>query len=78
MFLTRRDMSDQYTIQNKLDSVRLWISNAKDFLPALLKDMCDEYERRVDCRKMIPVKVRWPVSLCVIRAKELLGNNLFK
>ncbi|XP_067020202.1 uncharacterized protein [Acropora muricata] len=57
VFLTRRDMSDQYTIQNKLDSVRLWISNTKDFLPALLKDMCDEYERRVDCRKMIPVKI---------------------
>lgn len=58
MFLTRRDMSDQYTIQNKLDSTRLWISNTKDFLPALLKDMCDEYERKEDCCKMVPVKVR--------------------
>jgi len=77
VFLTQQDMSDQYTIQTKLDSIRLWISNTKDFLPPLLKDMCDEYDRRVD-PKMVPPKVRWSVFLWEIKTKVRLGNDLFK
>ena len=48
-------MSDTYSIINKLGSSLLWISSTKDFLPAYLKHMCDDYEKDVG-RKLIPVK----------------------
>ena len=50
-------MFDQFSIINKLGTSRLWISTTKDFLPAYLKNTCDEFERNVG-RKLMPVKVR--------------------
>jgi hypothetical protein len=58
VFFTRRDMSDQYTITNRLVSSRLWISpNKTDFLPGLMKKMCDQYDKNEHRKKFIPVKV---------------------
>ena len=50
-------MSEQYTIANKLVSSRLWISPNKDFLPGLMKKMCDEYDKNEHSKRFIPVKV---------------------
>ena len=59
MFLTRRDMCDQFNIMNKLGSSRIWIkATIKDyFLPTYLKTMCDEYEKRAEYNILKPVKV---------------------
>ena len=47
MFMTQRDMGDKYTIQNKLGSTCLWVSNTKELFPALLKVICTTYEKRI-------------------------------
>jgi hypothetical protein len=57
LILKNRLDSDQYTIGNKLGLDLLWISSNKDFLPSILKTICDEYEKSPDGRKLIPVKV---------------------
>ena len=58
VYLTRRDMSDQINIINKLGSSKLWIAASKEyFLPSFLKGMCDKYECAPDSKKLIPVKV---------------------
>lgn len=56
-------MSEQYTITSKLVSSRLWISPNKDFLPGLLKKMCDEYDKNEHGKKFIPVKVMLNLKL---------------
>ena len=50
-------MSDQFVIMNKLGSKKLWISSSKEFLPTVLKKMCDDYEKCSDSKKLIPVEV---------------------
>lgn len=62
VFFTRRDMSEQYKITNKLVSSRLWVSPTKDFLPALMKKMCDQYDKNEHSKKFIPVKVMLHVN----------------
>lgn len=57
VLVTRRDMSDQYTIANKLRSSRLWILSTKEFLPGLLKKMWDAYKKSENRKIFIPVKV---------------------
>lgn len=65
-------MSDTYSIINKLGSSLLWISSTKDFLPAYLKHMCDDYEKDVG-RKLIPVKVRFSNTVyCQMQAVLLI------
>ncbi len=54
--MTRRDMSEQYSIMTKLGSSLLWIAGANYFLPSYLKHMCDNYEKD-EGKKLIPVKV---------------------
>lgn len=54
--MTRRDMSDQYSIMTKLGSSLLWITGTNYFLLSYLKHMCDNYEKN-EGKKLIPVKV---------------------